>query len=153
MVLLEFSQFLILAWFITGLIFIVLEWFIPKFIFIFFTLGAWLTSLMLIITPTTLDNQLFFFCFSSISMLILLHNLVKKKKIWGIKSTEEPSIRREFIGKMVMVIQDFDSDGFGKVEFKGAKWSATCKEKAKKGDKVKIVGYDSILLHVKKYSS
>ena len=54
-------------------------------------------------------------------------------------------IRRE---DTVLVISGKDKGKRGKVTFKGASWSAESNSKIKKGEMVKIVGKDSIVLKV-----
>ena len=147
--LLELFQSSAFIWFIIGIVFIIIEWLTPQFILIFFATGAWLTSLMLIITPTSLDNQLILFLSSSIISLISLHKIVKKKFFRG-KSVNND---QEIIGKIATVIHEFGTDSYGKVEFKGTLWIASSNENLKKDDKVKITGYDSIRLQVRKLSS
>ena len=54
----------------------------------------------------------------------------------------------QFIGKLVVAETTIEKGKRGKVTFKGASWSAESDFHIKKGEYVKIVGKDSILLKV-----
>lgn len=133
-------------WFAIGFVFFLLEFALPGFIVFFFAVGAWITGIVLMFTDISLNTQLLIFLLSSILTILLFRNQLKKI-MWSKKKASE--IEDELIGKTA-VAQTFIAPGEnGKVEFKGTVWDACSEETIAIGEKVIIVGNDSILLIVK----
>ncbi|NPA62989.1 MAG: NfeD family protein [Methanococci archaeon] len=57
-----------------------------------------------------------------------------------------------FIGMVGKAIEDFNDNGYGRIEVENQVWQAKSKDKIKRGDKVKIVGVEGVSLIVQKVS-
>ncbi len=137
-----------LFWFLLGLAFFLFELIIPGFVIFFFGLGAWVTSLICLVANPGLDLQIIIFSITSILSLILLRNMFTKR--FFNKDGSSPDILDdEFIGKEAVAIVDIAKGSRGRVEFKGAPWTASSDEDIKKGQTVVITEKESINLIVK----
>lgn len=136
-------------WFLVGLVLLLLELAIPGLIIIFFGVGAWITSLcLLVFKDMGINPQLVIFLLSSIALLALLRKYLKKK-FFGEKVEKEEVLEDEFIGKTALVKTAISPDHKGKVEFKGTLWGASSDEEIPEGVTVKIIDKESITLIVK----
>src|SRR5688572_14746511 len=133
-------------WLAIGFVFFLLEFALPGFIVFFFAIGAWITGIVLVFTDISLNSQLLIFLGSSL-LTILLFRKQLKRIMWSRKNASE--IEDELVGK-TGVAQTFIAPGEnGKVDFKGTIWDACSEETIAIGEKVTIIGNDSILLIVK----
>jgi membrane protein implicated in regulation of membrane protease activity len=140
-------------WFLVGLTFMLLEFVLPGLIIVFFGAGCWLTSVLLLLFPElSFSGQLLLFLSSSIALLILLRKTARK---W-IGSEQEnrttDELLEQFIGKKVIVAEDFGEEEIGKVTLNGTLWEAECSVKVKKGKTVRIIGKESIKLRVEPFN-
>lgn len=136
-----------LIWFIAGLAFLLLEFLLPGLIVLFFGIGCWSSTLILLIFPETpLNIQILVFLFTSVLSLIFLRNLLKKRLENRSKSDVENL--EEFIGKNCIAKSDFSKGISGKVEFNGSLWDAQSDYKISSGDNLKIKEVKSIHLIV-----
>ena len=55
-----------------------------------------------------------------------------------------------FIGKIGIAVEDFEENGYGRIEIENQIWLAKSKDKIKNGDKVEIIGVEGVSLIVKK---
>lgn len=136
------------AWFIIGLAFALLELAIPGFILIFFAFGAWLVALLSLFIDMDLAVQILIFAGASTVSLVLLRKRLRSR-FFQEKTNETGELDDEFKGKKVLVIEDITPEKEGKVEFKGANWTAKSDTPISKGTTVEIVGKESICLIVK----
>lgn len=134
-------------WFLIGLGLLLLELVLPGLVILFFGVGAWVTALACVIHDFNLNWQILIFLVASLLGLVLLRKYLRRK-FFGKKSGSTEDQLEEFIGRKAKVIEEF-KDGQGRVEFKGTQWSARCKSPLKKGQWVKIVSKDSLILEVK----
>ena len=134
-------------WFLVGLGLLLLELVLPGLVFIFFGAGAWITALVCAIKDISLNWQIFIFLLASLLGLVLLRRYLKRR-FFSRKKAEDEDQLEEFIGRTGKAIADF-SEGSGKVEFKGTRWTATSDEPVRKGQNVEIVSKESLTLHVK----
>jgi len=134
-------------WFLVGLGLLLLELALPGLVILFFGAGAWVTALVCAITDINLNWQIAIFLVASLLGLVLLRKYLRKR-FFGRTDKETEDQLEEFIGKKAMAIDDF-KDGGGKVEFKGTRWTARCKEPVKKGDWVTIESKESLIFTVK----
>ncbi len=136
------------VWFIIGLALLLGELVLPGLIVLFFGIGGWIVSLMLLFAPDiSLNTQLLIFIISSLLSLALLRRSLKKW-IDERQGTKSESVLEEYVGKKCVSEADF-KNGTGKVTFKGALWEAKSDEEVKKGDSLIITEVDSIRLIVK----
>jgi membrane protein implicated in regulation of membrane protease activity len=141
-----------LIWFLAGLVLILLEFAAPGVIVVFFGAGAWLTALTTWfgITPG-LASQLIVWAVSSVLLLILLRRRLADR-FHGFQSEDQDPHRNldEDIGAQVVVTRDIDPDHReGRVEYKGAEWSALSPVAVAAGRLVEIVRADGVTLHVR----
>ena len=134
-------------WFIIGLIFLILEFIIPGVVFILFGIGAWVTTIFILIFGISLNYQLVVFISTSILSLVLLRKFIKTL-IYNGKRGDTETILEEFIGKTAVVESEIKPGAQGKIDFKGSNWEAVSDQEIKKGKAVKIVGKDSIVMKV-----
>ena len=135
-------------WFLLGLLLAVLELIIPGFVIIFFAFGAWLLALITLVFDISLALQIILFVVASVSSLILLRKRLKSR-FFREKVNASSNQDNEFIGKKVMVTEAISPGKNGKVEYKGANWSAKSDVEIGSGAMVEIVGQESICLIVK----
>jgi inner membrane protein len=136
-------------WFLIGLACVLLELVIPGLIIIFFGIGAWITSLCLVIFDPGLNFQLLIFLSTSILSLLALRKFLRLR-FFGATEMEPDSLEDEFLNKTLFVDSDFKIGVPGKIDFKGTNWTAISDIDLKKGDQVKIVNKESLTLHITK---
>lgn len=136
-------------WFLVGLAFILLELVIPGLIMIFFGVGAWITSLCLVIFDPGLNLQLLIFISTSVLSLLALRKVLKNR-FFGEHDSGVDVLEDEFIGKTVFVEDKFIKGVPGKINFKGTQWNAVSDTELENGDQVEIVKKESLTLHIKK---
>lgn len=139
----------VLVWFIIGFVFMLLELGLPGLVIIFFGVGAWITSLMLLLFDLTIDTQIIVFLVVSIGTLLILRKKLKNK-FFKDQVTEISELEDEFIGKIARATTDIRPDKAGKVDFKGTHWMARSEELIKEGQAVEIIRKESITLIVKR---
>ena len=137
-------------WFLVGLGLLLLELALPGLVILFFGAGAWVTALVCAFTDINLNWQILIFLVASLLGLVLLRKYLKMR-FFGRTDKEIEDQLEEFIGRKAKAVNDF-KNGAGKVEFKGAQWSATCNEPVSKGDWVIIRSKDSLTFKVEKPS-
>ena len=139
-----------LLWFLLGLIFLLGELMLPAFVLIFFGIGAWLTSLAILIKIAPHINiQLLIFSASSLFALWLFR---KKGKglARGRVSGHKDSASGALIGSFGVVVEDIDPDmRTGKVEVNGTNWQALSSVPLKKGTSVEVISSHNLVVNVK----
>jgi len=147
MELLDFISKAPVIWFLIGMAFLLLEFMLPGLIVLFFGFGAWITALCTLIFDLGLNAQLVVFIGTSILSLIFLRKYFKRIFV-GKDEKAVDEILEEFVGKIVIAESDFGKGRKGKVTFKGAIWEAISETDIQKGDQLKIIGKESIVLKV-----
>jgi membrane protein implicated in regulation of membrane protease activity len=137
-----------LFWFILGLAFFLLELIIPGFVIFFFGIGAWVTSLVCLIWEPGLDLMLIIFFVTSVVSLILLRRFFKRK-FFRENDGSPSTLKDEFVGREAVALEDIPDGKRGRIEFKGAPWTAIATGDIKKNDAVIITEKESINLIVK----
>lgn len=135
-------------WFIVGFVFALLELLIPGFVIAFFALGAWVTSLVCLALDINVTVQIILFVATSVGTLLLFRRKLKSR-FFKAKKSEISDDDEEFIGQQVLVVEEITPEKNGKVELKGAKWTAKADVHIENGKTVKITGKESICLIVK----
>lgn len=139
-----------LLWFLFGLVLMLLELVLPGIILVFIGLGAWVAALVAWLGwVDSLAGQSLVFAVASVVLLVGLRRIFKE---WFTGVTLENGSAdelNEFIGKTVAVIASIPPGGVGKVEFKGAHWSAQCDESLSVGSSAIIKGRDGLCLLVR----
>ena len=139
-------------WFLVGLFLVLAEFVLPGVILVFIGLGAWLVSLTTWLGWTeSLGSQMIVFAVASLVLLLGLRRLFKSW-LTGFSRTNPDAARNldDFIGKPVRVMSAFESGVPGKVEFKGASWTAESDDAFQPGDTAVITGVDGLCLKVRR---
>jgi membrane protein implicated in regulation of membrane protease activity len=139
----------LLVWFLIGLVLVLSEFMLPGIILVFFGLGAWITCLTTWAGLTDgLAGQLLVFAVSSILLLVLLRRWFRARFL-GHKAGEQDPFANldDFTGETVTVIEDVSAAG-GRVEFKGAAWSARSASEIPAGTRATVVAVEGITLVV-----
>ncbi len=141
-----------LLWFIAGLVLILLEFAAPGVIIVFFGVGAWITALTTWIGLTPgLTSQLRLWAVSSIVLLLALRRRLAGRFRGFETGQQDPQHNLdEFRGHEVQVVQDIaPGHRNGRVEFKGADWSAVSDTPIAAGRLAVITAADGLTLHVR----
>lgn len=141
-----------MIWVISGLVLIVLEFITPGAIIIFFGLAALITGLAVYLELiVTVQNQLLFWVFTSMILVLLLRQQIKKffPAIVKYDYQDESS---EIEGKIVKVSHDISSDhNEGRVKFQGSSYQARSESEAiKAGEYAQIIRRENLVLIVRR---
>jgi len=136
-----------LIWFIIGLIFLVLELILPGFVVFFFGLGAWVTSLVCLISDPGTNLQMLIFAVTSIITLVAFRRILKKK-FFNSNDLNSKSVDDEFTGGKAVALTSFSKGSKGKVEYKGTTWTANSEKDISAGETVIIISRENINLNV-----
>jgi len=145
-----------LIWFLAGLVLILLEFVAPGVILVFFGAGAWLTALTTWMGLTTnVTWQLLIWAITSVLLLVLLRRRLSDR-FHGFETGQQNPMRNldEFTDKEVLVVRGVDAGHRdGRVEFKGAEWTAVATEPIAAGRLAAITRVDGLTLHVRPVDS
>jgi len=141
-----------LIWFICGLVLILAEFAVPGVILVFFGIGAWIVALALFVGIVESPGaQLLLFAAASVALLVVLRKWIRQRFSGFVSNSQSPEKNLdEFEGRRVVVIEDIAPGKPGKVEFKGAPWSARSEDILKKGESGTIKQLDGLTLIVEK---
>ena len=141
----------VLIWFLAGLALVLFEFTVPGVILVFFGLGAWITALTTWAGLTGgWTSQMLTFAVSSVLMLVFLRRWFRARFFGHMTGDQDPLDNLdEFKGQTVVVTVDIDPVTGGKVEYKGADWSARCDTALTAGTRAEIVNIDGITLLVR----
>jgi len=142
----------VLIWFLAGLALLIFEFAVPGVILVFFGVGAWIVALTTWMGLTGgWTSQLLVFAVSSVVLLVFLRRRLRTR-FFGHSSGDQDPLD-EFKGQAVIVTEDIDPDTGGKVEYKGADWSARCDTALSAGARAVILSADGITLLVRPESA
>ena len=136
-----------LLWFLIGLGLLLLELVIPGFFIFFFGLGAWVAALACLIWDPGTNVQIIIFAVTSVLTLVGLRRIITKKFFYKNEQASQDA-DDEFTGREAISMNSFDSEGHGKVEFKGTTWNAESVSPVKEGQRVVIIRKESFKLIV-----
>lgn len=141
-----------LIWFIAGLVLILLEFAAPGVIIVFFGVGAWITALATWLgLADSLTLQLLVWAASSVLLLLILRRRLAER-FHGFESGRQDPLANldEVAGREVLVTEDIGPDHRrGRVEFKGADWTAVATAPIAAGRLAVIEKIDGLTLHVR----
>lgn len=145
-----------LIWFLVGLVLILLEFAAPGVIVVFFGVGAWITALTTWIGLTDgLAGQLVAWSGSSVLLLVLLRRRLADR-FHGFESGQQDPMANldDPLGTEVLVTRDIGPEHRdGRVEYKGAEWTAVAAESVVAGRLAVITAVDGLTLHVRPVAS
>jgi len=141
-----------LAWFTFGFTLFLFELVTPGFFLFFFGVGAWLVSLVQLVSPEGALNhveQLALFITSSVVCLALFRSRLSELLN---RETNEASalVEQEQVGRRVSVVRAISPDHPGRVLVHGVEWSARSDEALAEGEVAEVVGRESITLVVRR---
>jgi membrane protein implicated in regulation of membrane protease activity len=141
----------VLIWFLAGLALVLFEFTVPGVILVFFGLGAWITALTTWAGLTGgWTSQMLTFAVSSVLLLVFLRRWFRAKFFGHLTGGQDPlNNLDEFKGQAVTVTEAIDPVAGGKVEYKGADWSARCDTPLATGTRALIEKVDGITLVVR----
>ncbi len=142
---------MVLFWFLAGLVLIIAEFAVPGIVLIFFGVGAWVASLTTWIGLTdSMTSQIIVFIIASVVLLISLRRFVKNAFVGRVNADGlNPDDLGEFVGRQVTVLETVNpGTGRGKVDFKGAQWSAASDQVIEAGKLAEIIRVDGLTLVV-----
>ena len=139
----------VLIWFFVGLGLVLLEFVVPGVVLVFFGIAAWVVTLL--VWGGVLDNsaaQLAVFTVASLALLFGCRRYVKKWFV-GDSQVDAPEGIEDILGKNVTVIADIPGgQATGKVELKGAEWSARADAPLERGSLATVTARDGLVLVV-----
>ncbi len=139
-------------WFLFGALLLIIELLAPGIVFLFFGAGAWLTAIVTFFGDLSVEGQLLLFSSTSVLSLVSLRKMVRQKLFAASQSSNE-ALDDEFIDHRALAEGDFDSNGNGKVAFRGSSWKARADAPVQDGQEVRIVRKESITLYVEPVAS
>ena len=140
-----------LIWFLIGLALVLSEFLAPGVILVFFGMGAWTVAVTTWLGLTTgWTGQLLVFGIASVVYLVLLRRWFKDRLTGFEGPHQDPHDNiDEFDGQVVTVTEAIAADTLiGKVEFKGAAWTARAEAAVPAGRRVRIRAVESTVLFV-----
>ena len=127
---------------LAGFLVIALEAVIPGLYFPAWGVALLIYGIVLLIIPQ--------YAFISAIVAGTLTIIILHKFVYGVGKEIKIGAER-FVGKIGIAVEDFQENGYGRVEIENQIWLAKSKDKIKNGDKVKIVGVEGVSLIVKKF--
>lgn len=139
-----------IIWFFIGLLLFFAEMVIPGLIIAFFAFGAWVVTVVCLIRPVSLNQQLAVFVAASVLSLVLARSWLKSLFTGYVTSRQEPNVNlSDFVGERAVVIEKITPKLPGRVEFHGTSWLAAADEEITEGAVVEIRDKDNLTLKVK----
>ncbi len=140
-----------LIWFLIGLAFVFSEFMVPGVILVFFGMGAWTAALTTWLGLTSgWTVQLLVFGVTSVLYLVLLRRWFQGKLTGFEARRQDPNDNiDEFDGQIVLVTESIEPRSLtGKVEYKGAIWTARAESPIEAGERVRIRSVESTVLFI-----
>lgn len=135
-------------WLIAGILLFLVEIFTPGFFAASLGIGAFVGSLAAFL-GWSIEIQVLLFSLISVIAIFIFRPLIKK---YLYKTIDVPTNADALIGKSGVVVQAVDENlGHGRVAIDGDEWQyvlATTSVPASKGDRVRVISRDSIVLTV-----
>lgn len=135
----------ITIWILIAIIFFILELITTTFFLMWFGVGA---IVAIILNLLGFDNNIQIIAFLIVSIVFILSSRKFAKQVTK-PASRKPNQER-VIGKIAIVDSKFSNSMEGVVKVNGEEWTAYLGEDIEVGDKVRIVGIESIKLIVEK---
>ncbi|ACV24735.1 NfeD family protein [Methanocaldococcus fervens] len=129
------------AFILAGFLIMALEAVIPGLYFPVLGVALLIYGIFLLIFPQ--------YAFISAIIAGVLTIIILHKFVYSMGKEIKVGAER-FVGKIAKAIEDFDENGYGRVEIENQIWLAKSKDEIKNGDKVKVIGFEGVSLIVKK---
>lgn len=139
-----------IVWLIIGIVFLALEMILPGFVIFFFGIGAWLTALVVFVSPVSLNMQLLIFLVTSLTSLFALRQIIRNTFLGKKQDENEIDSMFHSEGGNIVVVQTIDPPAEGKVSYSGSNWRAVADEVIEEGTVVTIESQDGLVMKVKR---
>ncbi len=131
-----------------GIIFLILEMFTPALFFINFALSCFVCAILSVYIKN-IPVLIITFALLSIALLYLIRPFfIKMRK----ENKEKTGMEAKYIGKIAKVIEKIDSEN-GVISIYDERWQARSNEVIEAGQNAEIIGYDSLIMKVKKHEN
>ncbi len=127
-----------LIWFFVGVAFLIVEMFLPAFILIFFTGGAWVVSLLLLLFDLEVTSQIWIFVAVSLILLFALRRYGIKTFKGNTAEQLDDAYAESKIGKAAVVTKTISPGIPGEIKVMGSFWRAVADSKIDEGQAVVI---------------
>ena len=135
-------------WFLIGVAFLVAELFIPTFILAFFSIGAFLVSIIIFFNiDLSFNDQILIFTSSSLLSLFFLRSYMQKIFLGQERVDEDQYFDNERFKNSTkqsygIVVKDISKEGFGEIKYKGSFYKAKSLSESMlvKDENVKVLG-------------
>lgn len=141
-----------IVWVVVGVVLILSEVIVTGVVAVFFGVAAIITGLA-IVAGLPAQGPASFVLFSALSVGLLMI-LRRRFAVWlrgnVVDGGDSDGVEADFIGKDARVLDGFGADdhGRGRVDYRGAAWSAKCAATLAPGALVVITGRDNLTLLV-----
>ena len=130
-----------------GLVLCVLEVFLPSFIIVFFGAGAIITALVSAVLGLGLQIELYFFCFSSVTFLLIFHLFLrgrykKKSVVGGVDG---------LLGSEITAAREVAGGESTSMEIGGSPWRVknVGNTTIRKGSSFRVINIDGVTLEIR----
>lgn len=131
-----FSQHLL--WFLIGTGFLIAEFMLPGFIMIFFTIGCWVTALIVWQFDFLVTEQILIFITSSLVTLFLLRKYLIDT-FSGDSSNDIDTSFDDVVGETAEVIKEIKRKSRGEIKYRGSFWTVIADDNISSGARVRII--------------
>ncbi len=137
-------------WFIAGVALILAEFSVPGVYVCFFGIGAILTGIVAWLFPAVpLTAELFIFAFLSVVFLLVCRRFMPKSFRGTVKVDISDIENDDIADAEVVVLEAITPNAPGKVEFRGALWTARAERSIAVGERAKIRERRNLTLYLK----
>ncbi|MDR0882412.1 MAG: NfeD family protein [Candidatus Adiutrix sp.] len=141
-----------LCWFLLGIVFLVLEALTPGFFLVFFGLGAWVVSLLLLFLNLDQIAQWLIFIAVSVAALLIFRQKFKallRGRLAQSDNLDDPVVSSRYLGREVSILKEAGPGQPGLAELDGTNWQVrTDGPHLPAGARAKVVGLDGLTLIV-----
>lgn len=113
-------------------------------------------ALVACVAGASLPVQLIMLAVGSLIMFFLAHRYMNRQRIGGMQVQEMSSNMDAIIGRTGIVTEEIRPGMLGRVKIDGDNWQARARHESdnfQKGEQVKVLSYDSIIITVTKFQS
>lgn len=135
-----------LFWLVIGIMLFVMEMAVPGFVLFFFGVGAWVVAGITWLYPISIALQLTIFLIASLITLGIFRKFLHGSFFSG--EDCDDSIVEE--GDTALVVEDIHPPVMGKVKLAGTFWQASADLPVAKGEIVRVVSREGLVVHVRK---
>lgn len=131
-----------------GIMFLILEIFVPSYFFLNLAIAAFICAILPVYFEISLSLLVIIFCVLSLALILVLRPLLTKKDNSKHLKT---GLEAKYVGKTAKVVEEITKQK-GVISIYDERWQARNVDDGtiEIGEQAEIVGYDSIVMKVKK---